>query len=57
VEEVFDFPVLDIFTEILEITMEEIEEMEKGMWERGEDPMQELRDMDQFSNQSNCGNI
>jgi hypothetical protein len=50
VQEVLDFPVLDIFTEILEITMEEVEEMERGMWERGEDPMQELRYLDQLSN-------
>jgi hypothetical protein len=50
VQEVFDFPVLDFFTVLLEITMEEVEEMERDMWERGQDPMQELRDMDQMSN-------
>jgi hypothetical protein len=51
-----DFPVLYIFTEILDMTMEEVEELERSKWEGGEDVMQELRDVERnIEPQNYCG--
>jgi hypothetical protein len=49
-----DFPVLYVFTETLGMTMEEMEEMERGKWEREEDLMQELKDLEP---QKCCGSV
>jgi hypothetical protein len=49
-----DFPVLHEFAEFVGMPMEDVEENERIKWEIGEDPLQELRDMDP---QNYCGSV
>jgi hypothetical protein len=47
-----DFPVLNEFPDFvgMDMTMKELEETERGIREGGDDPMQELRDLDPCRN-------